>query len=144
MSPPSPPTALSAFSAFIASVSPLAIAKSCILDDQPCENNGWFGKKESTDGKFWCQFRPSPVPYWTCAEQAKGCAVAAANASHGHNAVTAVKRECNHKYEHKHKHNFGLEEHSKHLHVSSSSGYVLMQYFTPNPMLFACKKWAWA
>jgi [histone H4]-N-methyl-L-lysine20 N-methyltransferase len=144
-SPPSPPAAASAppelpFGASIAPVSPLRNAKSRAIDDQPRENNGRFGKKESTNGKFRRRVGPTPVPYRTRAQRAEGRAAAAANASHGHDAATSVKRERNH--EHEHDDDFGLEEHSKRSRVSSGSGYAPTKYFTPNPMSFARKKWA--
>lgn len=147
--PPSSPTATASappellFGASIAPVSPTRTAKSRAVDDQPRENNGRFGKKASTNGKFRRRFGPTPALYRTRAQRAEGRAAAAAaaeaaSASHGHS--TAVKRERNYEYEYDD--DFELEENSKRSRVTSGSGYASTQYFTPNPMSFARKRWA--
>ena len=149
--PPSSPTATASappelpFGASIAPVSPTRTAKSRAVDDQPREDNGRFGKKASTNGKFRRRFGPTPALYRTRAERAEGRAAAAAAAeaeaaSAGHGHSTAVKRERDYEYEYDD--DFELEENSKRSRVSSGSGYASMQYFTPNPMSFARKRWA--
>lgn len=144
--PSSPPATVSAppelpFGASIAPVSPSRTAKSRAVDDQPRENNGRFGKKASTNGKFRRRFGTTPALYRTRAQRAEGraaAAEAAASASHGHG--TAVKRE--HNYEHEYDEDSEPEENSKRSRISSGSGYAPTQYFSPNPMSFARKRWA--
>ena len=125
--------------------SPVRTAKSRAIDDQPRENNGRFGKKASTNGKFRRRIGPIPAPHRTRAQRAEGRAAAqreaAVSASPGHSAVNTAKRE----HEHEHEYAFdtyGSEESAKRPRVSSGSSYAPTQYFTPNPMSFARKKWA--
>jgi histone-lysine N-methyltransferase SUV420H len=132
------------FGASIAPVSPSRTAKSRAVDDQPREINGRFGKKESTNGKFRRRFGPAPALYRTRAQRAEGraaaAAAAAAEAGSSHGYSTAVKREYD--YEDEYDDDFELEDNSKRSRVSSGSGYAPTQYFTPNPMSFARKRWA--
>ncbi|KAH9986549.1 hypothetical protein BJV74DRAFT_536855 [Russula compacta] len=123
--------------------SPVRTAKSRAVDDQPREINGRFGKKASTNGKFRRRIGPIPAPHRTRAQRAEGRAAAQREAtvstSPEHNAVNTAKRE------HEHEHAFdtyGSEESAKRLRVSSGSSHAPTQYFTPNPMSFARKKWA--
>ena len=145
-SPPSPVSAPRELRSD-ASLSPSRTAKSRAVDDQPRDNNGRFGKKESTNGKFRRRFGPTPVPHRTRAQRAEERAAAQreadARSTPGHGAATAVKRERG--YEHEHTHTIDthwLGENAKRSRVSSGSGYAHTQYFTPNPMSFARKKWA--
>jgi hypothetical protein len=147
----SPPSPVSAPPALLsdASLSPSRTAKSRAVDDQPRDNHGRFGKKESTNGKFRRRFGPTPVHHRTRAQRAEERAAAqreaAASPTPGHGAATAVKRERS--YEHEYTHSIDthwLEENAKRPRVSSGSGYAYTQSFTPNPMSFARKKWALA
>ncbi|KAH9040759.1 hypothetical protein EDB85DRAFT_2140421 [Lactarius pseudohatsudake] len=121
-------------------------AKSRAIDDQPRENNGRFGKKATTNGKFRRRFVPPPVLRRTRAQRAEGRAEAqreaAASASAPpiaeNDAATAVKRERDHEYD-----TVGVdgaEASTKRPRILSSGAPT--QYFTPNPMSFARKKWA--
>ena len=130
-----------------ASLSPSRTAKSRAVDDQPRDNNGRFGKKESTNGKFRRRFGPTPALYRTRAQRAEERAAAQreadASSTSGHSAATTIKRERS--YEHECAHDIDThkpEENGKRLRVSSGSGFSHTQYFTPNPMSFARKKWA--
>ena len=144
-SPPSPVSAPPALHSDV-SLSPSRTAKSRAVDDQPRDNHGRFGKKESTNGKFRRRFGPTPA-YRTRAQRAEERAAAqreaAASSTPGRGAATAVKRERS--YEHEYTHAIDthrLGDNAKRLRVSSGSGYTHTQYFTPNPMSFARKKWA--
>lgn len=147
-----PPSSLATASAppalpFDGSVSPARTAKSRAVDDQPRENNGRFGKKESTNGRFRRRLGPTPALYRTRAQRAQERAAAqresAASSSSEHGSATTVKRERNYEYEYAHDIDMhGLEENAKRPRYSSGSGYTPTQYFTPNPMSFARKKWA--
>jgi len=115
------------------------------VDDQPREINGRFGKKASTNGKFRRRVGPSPALYRTRAQRAEGRAAAqreaAAGASPRYSAATTVKRE--HDYEDEYAFDdYGSEESSKRPRFSSGPAYAPTQYFSPNPMSFARKKWA--
>ncbi|KAI9463622.1 hypothetical protein BJY52DRAFT_925403 [Lactarius psammicola] len=123
-------------------------AKSRAVDDQPRENNGRFGKKATTNGKFRRRIVPPPVLRRTRAQRAEGRAeaqreaAASASASAPANAengtATAVKRERDHEHD-----TIGadrVEVSPKRPRVLSSGAPT--QYFTPNPMSFARKKWA--
>jgi hypothetical protein len=145
-SPPSPVSAPAALRSDV-SVSPSRSAKSRAVDDQPRDNNGRFGKKESTNGRFRRRLGPTPVPHRTRAQRAEERAAAqreaASSSTSGHGAATAFKRERS--YEHEYTHAVDTHwpgENVKRSRVSSSSGYGCTQYFTPNPMSFARKKWA--
>ncbi|KAH9083507.1 hypothetical protein EDB83DRAFT_22133 [Lactarius deliciosus] len=121
-------------------------AKSRAVDDQPREINGRFGKKATTNGKFRRRFVPPPVLRRTRAQRAEGRAEAqreaAASASAPSiaedDAATAVKRERDYEYD-----TVGVdgaEASTKRPRILSSGAPT--QYFTPNPMSFARKKWA--
>ena len=145
-STPSPVSAPPAFHSD-ASLSPSRTAKSRAVDDQPRDNNGRFGKKESTNGRFRRRFGPTPALYRTRAQRAEERAAAqreaTASSTRGRGAATAVKRERSCEHEHRYPidaHRPG--ENAKRLRVSSDSGYAHTQYFMPNPMSFARKKWA--
>jgi hypothetical protein len=145
-SPSSPVSAPPALHSDV-SVSPSRTAKSRAVDDQPRDDNGRFGKKESTNGKFRRRFGPTPVLHRTRAQRAEERAAAqreaAVSSTPGYGAATAVKRERS--YEHEHTHSIDthwLVENAKRPRVSSGSGYAYTQCFTPNPMSFARKKWA--
>ena len=145
--PPLSPTTASAPPAlhFDGSVSPSRTAKSRAVDDQPRENNGRFGKKASTNGRFRRRLGPTPAPHRTRAQRAQERAAAQreASSSSEYDSSTTVKRERNYEYEHAHDIDvYGLEESAKRPRVSNGSGYAPTQYFTPNPMSFARKKWA--
>ncbi|KAI9509720.1 hypothetical protein F5148DRAFT_1282652 [Russula earlei] len=153
--PASSPTAVASappalpFGAPIVPISfPLRTAKSRAVDDQPREINGRFGKKAGTNGKFRRHLGPSPMLRRTRAQRAEGRAAAqreaAAGASFALGAATAVKRERDYE-EDEHEHasdTYGSEESVKRSRVSSGFGFVHTQYFSPNPMSFARKKWA--
>ncbi|KAI0266820.1 hypothetical protein BC834DRAFT_114830 [Gloeopeniophorella convolvens] len=122
--------------------SPSRTAKSRAVDDQPRETNGRFGKKASTNGKFRRRLGPVPALRRTRAQRAEGRARAAEGAPHssasesgssegsgsssGESADTvtavAVKRE--------------------HADEQGARKRARVQYFAPNPMSFARKKWA--
>ena len=143
--PSSPPAAASApASPFGASIAPMSLsprtAKSRAVDDQPRENNGRFGKKASTNGKFRRRLGPTPALHRTRAQRAEGRAAAAAGASHG----LAMKRERSYEHDHEYEDEDAseLEESPKRSRIAGGSGHVPAQYFTPNPMSFARKKWA--
>ena len=145
-SPPSPVSAPPALPSD-ASLSPARTAKSRAVDDQPRDNHGRFGKKESTNGKFRRRFGPTPALHRTRAQRAEERAAAQreadASSSSGYGAATAIKRERS--YEHEYTHDTDTHwpgENVKRPRVSSGSGYAHTQYFTPNPMSFARKKWA--
>jgi histone-lysine N-methyltransferase SUV420H len=137
-SPPSPVSAPPALPSD-GSLSPSRTAKSRAVDDQPRDNHGRFGKKESTNGKFRRRFGPTPALHRTRAQRAEERAAAAASSTHGYGAATAVKRERSYEHEHTYAIDGG---NSKRPRVSSGSGYAYTQCFTPNPMSFARKKWA--
>ena len=147
-----PPSSLATVSAppalhFDGSVSPSRTAKSRAVDDQPRENNGRFGKKESTNGRFRRRLGPTPGLYRTRAQRAQERAAAqreaATSSSSEHGSATTVKRERNYEYEYAHDIDMdGLEENAKRPRFSNGFGYMPTQYFTPNPMSFARKKWA--
>ena len=144
-SPPSPVSAPPAL-ASDASLSPSRTAKSRAVDDQPRDNHGRFGKKESTNGKFRRRFGPTPALHRTRAQRAEERAAAQREAevssTTGHGAATAVKREHSYELEHSHADTHWPGGNLKRPRVSSGSGYAHTQYFTPNPMSFARKKWA--
>jgi hypothetical protein len=146
--PPSPPATASAPPAldFGASISPSRTAKSRAVDDQPRENNGRFGKKASTNGRFRRRLGPTPALHRTRAQRALERAAAQRerdSSSPGHSAATAMKRERSYEDEYSHDIDMHwLEESAKRPRVSSGPGYAPTQYFTPNPMSFARKKWA--
>jgi histone-lysine N-methyltransferase SUV420H len=146
--PPSPPVTVSAPPAlhFSASVSPARTAKSRAVDDQPRENNGRFGKKASTNGRFRRRLGPTPALHRTRAQRAQERAAAQrerGSSSAGHSEATTVKRERSYEDEDAHDIDmYGPEESAKRPRVSSGPGYPPTQYFTPNPMSFARKKWA--
>ncbi len=123
-------------------------AKSRAVDDQPRDNNGRFGKKASTNGKFRRRLGPTPAPHRTRAQRAEERAAAqreaeATSSTSDHSVATAVKRERSYDHEYADASDmYGLEESPKRPRVSSGSGYSHTQYFTPNPMSFARKKWA--
>ncbi|KAI9442207.1 hypothetical protein H4582DRAFT_1809342 [Lactarius indigo] len=121
-------------------------AKSRAVDDQPREINGRFGKKATTNGKFRRRFVPPPVLRRTRAQRAEGraeaqreaAASASAPPSSENGATMAVKRERDHEQD-----TVGVdgaEASTKRPRVLSSGAPT--QYFTPNPMSFARKKWA--
>jgi hypothetical protein len=147
-SPPSPVSAPPALPSD-ASLSPARTAKSRAVDDQPRDNNGRFGKKESTNGKFRRRFGPTPALHRTRAQRAEDRAAAQreadASSTSGYGAATAIKRERSYEYEYDHAHSIDTHwpgESAKRLRVSSGPGHAHTQYFTPNPMSFARKKWA--
>jgi hypothetical protein len=145
-SPPSPVSAPAALRSDV-SVSPSRSAKSRAVDDQPRDNHGRFGKKESTNGRFRRRLGPTPVPHRTRAQRAEERAAAqresASSSTSGHGAATAFKRERSYEREYTHAiDTYWPGENVKRSRVSSSSGYGCTQYFTPNPMSFARKKWA--
>ena len=122
-------------------------AKSRAVDDQPRENNGRFGKKATTNGKFRRRLVPPPVLRRTRAQRAEGRAEAQREAEASASASTtaeekgvstAVKRERD--YGHDAVEADGVETSSKRSRVLSSGAPT--QYFSPNPMSFARKKWA--
>ena len=121
-------------------------AKSRAVDDQPREINGRFGKKAATNGKFRRRIVPPPVLRRTRAQRAEGRAEAQREAEASASApaisedgtATAVKRERD--YEHDAVEADGMEASPKRSRVLSSGAPT--QYFTPNPMSFARKKWA--
>ncbi|KAI0305755.1 hypothetical protein B0F90DRAFT_1700801 [Multifurca ochricompacta] len=143
----------------VTSASPISFAlrtaKSRAVDDQPRETNGRFGKKASTNGKFRRRIGPTPVLHRTRAQRAEGRANAqrevadSGSESSGHDLVTAVKRERDDEYEYEYEHE---HEHEPVVDTDGPSGgpkrprvpsYAYpTQYFTPNPMSFARKKWA--
>ena len=125
-----------------ASMSPtsslMRTAKSRAVDDQPRETNGRFGKKASTNGKFRRRIGPTPVLHRTRAQRAEGRAVAQREAAANANAgASAVKRERDHEYERAR--SVDAEGVAKR---PRGSPYFRPQYFMPNPMSFARKKWA--
>jgi hypothetical protein len=117
-------------------------AKSRAVDDQPRENNGRFGKKAATNGKFRRRLVLPPVLRRTRAQRAEGRAEAQREAAASASApaiaedddAAAVKRE------HDPIGADGVEASVKRPRVLSSGAPT--QYFTPNPMSFARKKWA--
>lgn len=121
-------------------------AKSRAVDDQPRDINGRFGKKATTNGKFRRRIVPPPALRRTRAQRAEGRAEAqreaAASAStpaiSENGTATAVKRERDHEYDAIEVDE--VEAYAKRPRVLSSG--AAMQYFTPNPMSFARKKWA--
>lgn len=145
-SPPSPVSAPPALPSD-ASLSPARTAKSRAVDDQPRDNHGRFGKKESTNGKFRRRFGPTPALHRTRAQRAEDRAAAQreadASSTSGYGAGSAIKRGRSYEYEHTHAIDTHWQgENAKRVRVSSGSGYAHTQYFTPNPMSFARKKWA--
>ena len=121
-------------------------AKSRAVDDQPREINGRFGKKAATNGKFRRRIVPPPLLRRTRAQRAEGraeaqreaAASASAPAIAENGAATAVKRERDHEYDDADVDE--VETSAKRSRVLSSGAPT--QYFTPNPMSFARKKWA--
>jgi histone-lysine N-methyltransferase SUV420H len=143
---PSSPAFASAPPAIRSSLSPESArtAKSLAVDDQPRETNGRFGKKASTNGRFRRRIGPTPALHRTRAQRAleRAAAQREASSSPGYSAA-AVKRERSYDYEHAHAIDMHeLEESTKRSRFSSGFGYAPTQYFTPNPMSFARKKWA--
>jgi hypothetical protein len=121
-------------------------AKSRAVDDQPREINGRFGKKATTNGKFRRRLVPPPVLRRTRAQRAEGRAEAQREAEASASAPTtaengtstAVKRERDYEYDAVEAD--GVETSAKRSRVLSSGAPT--QYFSPNPMSFARKKWA--
>ena len=146
--PPSPPATTASAppeSPYGTLISPRT-AKSRAVDDQPRENNGRFGKKASTNGRFRRRLGPTPALHRTRAQRAQERAAAQRerdSSSPGHSATTTVKRERSYEDEHDYDIDMHwLEESAKRPRVTSGPGYAPTQYFTPNPMSFARKKWA--
>ncbi|KAI0254009.1 hypothetical protein BJV78DRAFT_101585 [Lactifluus subvellereus] len=134
----SAPPALPAGASISPTSSPMRTAKSRAVDDQPREMNGRFGKKASTNGKFRRRIGPTPVQYRTRAQRAEGRAVAQREAAAIARAgASAAKRERVH--EHERARSVDEEGSAKR---PRSSAYIPPQYFMPNPMSFARKKWA--